>query len=232
MRLVSPQHWAQSIQQNHYHLNPPECITASRYVKLIWSNNKFCKTIPLGLKDNVATLYSSPGFEKFHSFCAEAEISQDDMDEPVTCFECTSILEEEVDDETEVTYDINRSFPLTLHDPKNGIHFANGIEHAITSRIHIQNKVESHSLQLLQFHNKYGYIPFSRLQQMAKDNIIPSHLQHASIPACGVCLYGRATRRPWRHKTPKNTRQPKQITKPGEQVSVDMKRTGAPCVLY
>ena len=146
-----------------------------------------------GSQRQFATLYSSPGFERFHTFCAEADLTQDGIDEPITCLECTSILEDDVDDETEISYDINLSFPLTLHDPKNVTHFSNGVEHAITSRIHIQNKVESHSLELLQYHTKYGHLPFSRLQQMAKDNIIPFHMQHAPIPACAACLYGRAT---------------------------------------
>ena len=57
---------------------------------------------------------------------------------------------------------------------------------------------------------------------MAKQGIIPSHLQHAKIPACAACLYGRATRRPWHNKTPNNKRAPKIITSPGQQVSVDM----------
>ena len=227
VRLLSPQHWAQSIQRNHDHPTPPSCITTSRNVTLKWSNDKFTKTIPLGLKDNVATLYSSPGYDRFHTFCAEAELIDDDTEDPVICNECTSVLEDEIDTDPD-EFSINLSFPLQLHNPEHDHNFANDVNDTLSSRMKIQNKVENHSLQLLQYHHKFGHIPFSRLHQMAKQGIIPSHLQHAPTPACAACLYGRATRRPWRHKTPKNKRKTKQITAPGQQISVDVLTSPTP----
>ena len=63
---------------------------------------------------------------------------------------------------------------------------------------------------------------------MAKQGIIPSHLQNTPTPACAACLYGRATRRLWRHATPKNKHTTKQITAPGQQISVDMLTSPTP----
>ena len=219
VRLLSPQHWAQEISKNRKTPNPPSCVTTSQHVKLIWGDGKYCKTIPLGLKDNVATMYSSPGYEKFHSFCAEADIDHNDIDEEITCFECTSILEDDLDNDAIVDSNIS----IQPHKPKNDAHFSNADDNAaLTSQLELECKQVSHSLQLLHYHHKYGHIPFARLKQMASNGIIPHHLKNARTPACTACLYGRATKRKWRHKTPLNKAKIQKITQPGQQVSVDM----------
>lgn len=98
VRLLSPQHWAQAIENNRKCKNPPSYTTTATEVTLTWGNGKFNKTIPLGRKDNVATMFSSPGFDKFQAFCAEADISIDDKENVLICNECTSILEDKDDE--------------------------------------------------------------------------------------------------------------------------------------
>ena len=219
VRLLSPQHWAQETSKNRRTPNPPSCITTSQYIQLIWGENKYRKTIPLGLKDNVGTMYSSPGYERFHTFCAEADIDHNDIDENITCFECTSILEDEVDDKVIVDSNIT----IQPHKPKYDAHFTNEDDNnALVSQLELERKLESQSLQLLQYHHRYGHVPFARLKQMASNGIIPHHLKNARTPACTACLYGRATKRKWRHKTPQNQAKIRKITAPGQQVSVDM----------
>jgi hypothetical protein len=48
---------------------------------------------------------------------------------------------------------------------------------------------------------------------------IPSRLAKCSIPKCQSCLYGKATKRPWRTKGQSGTL--KEVTLPGQCVSVD-----------
>ena len=87
----------------------------------------------------------------------------------------------------------------------------------------MQQKIENRSLELLHIHNKYGHVPFARLREMAKQGIIPKYHATTPTPACAACLYGRATRRQWRFKTPQNKQKSTlQATKPGQYVSVDM----------
>ena len=112
VRLLSPQHWDQSIQRNHDHTTPPTCITTSRHVILKWGNEKFKKTIPLGLKDNVATLYSSPRYDRFHAFCTEAGLDNKSDGDPIVCNECSRIIEEDLDSGD--TYDTAAAFPLQI----------------------------------------------------------------------------------------------------------------------
>ena len=84
------------------------------------------------LKDNVATLYFSPGYDKFHAFYAEADLADDEFEEPITCFECTSVLEDEIDADLD-EFSINLSFPLRLHNPEHDYHFNNGVDDTLSS---------------------------------------------------------------------------------------------------
>jgi hypothetical protein len=55
--------------------------------------------------------------------------------------------------------------------------------------------------QLLALHHQYGHIPMRKLQEMAKQGILPRRLAKCDIPTCSACLFARATKRPWRGKT-------------------------------
>ena len=49
------------------------------------------------------------------------------------------------------------------------------------------------------------------------------------IPLCTSCLFGKATRRPWRTKTPANAiSSVRQVTKPGDCVSIDQLESSTP----
>jgi hypothetical protein len=61
-----------------------------------------------------------------------------------------------------------------------------------------------------------------KLQEMAKQGIIPRRLAKCRIPTCSACLYSKATKRPWRGKPrTRGSDNETQPTKPGEIVSVD-----------
>ena len=64
---------------------------------------------------------------------------------------------------------------------------------------------------------------------MAKAGLVDKKLADAPTPVCSACLYGKATRRPWRTK-PKLNPKPKlfKATFPGQVVSVDMMHSPTP----
>ena len=74
--------------------------------------------------------------------------------------------------------------------------------------------------ELLMTHHPFQHISFSKLQEMARQGILPRRLAHCKIPSCSACLYGKATNRAWRSKLGRQ-RQEKKAMKPGEVVSVD-----------
>ena len=216
-RLLSPQHWAQQSPHKAY------SITTATDITLVWGDGKYKKTVPLGTNDNVATLYSTPGYEKFHSFLTTAEYDDDD-DNPIICKEATSIIEDEDDNAFQ-----HSNHPIRQYKINKNALFDDSTESDITSQLEMQHKVQNRSLQLLQIHCKYGHIPFARLQTMAKQGILPKYLATTPIPACAACLYGKATKRRWRNKSPTNKRANlMQATSPGDRVSVDMLQSPHP----
>ena len=73
--------------------------------------------------------------------------------------------------------------------------------------------------ELLRWHYRLGHLPFSNLRLMAARGEIPKRLASCRIPKCQSCLYGRATKRPWRSKG--KAVKLRTVTKPGQCVSVD-----------
>ena len=69
-------------------------------------------------------------------------------------------------------------------------------------------------------HHRFQHISFSKLQEIARQGILPRRLAHCKIPSCSACLYGKAMNRAWRSKLGRQ-RQEKKAMKPGEVVSVD-----------
>ena len=75
-------------------------------------------------------------------------------------------------------------------------------------------------VELLMAHHRFQHISFSKLQEMARQGILPRRLAQCKIPSCSACLYGNAMKRAWRSKQEKQ-RQRNKTLKPGEVTSVD-----------
>jgi hypothetical protein len=64
---------------------------------------------------------------------------------------------------------------------------------------------------------------------MAEAGILPARLASCRIPMCTTCLFGKATKKPWRTKAPINKEQSSRtITKPGDCISVDQLESSTP----
>jgi GAG-pre-integrase domain len=83
---------------------------------------------------------------------------------------------------------------------------------------------------LLRWHQRLSHISMTRLQSMAKRGQLPTRLAKRPIPICQSCLFGKATRKPWRTqsgaKAAHSTTQA--VSKPGECVSVDQLESSTP----
>jgi hypothetical protein len=73
---------------------------------------------------------------------------------------------------------------------------------------------------LMGYHLRLGHLSFDRLQQAARQGILPRRIADCSVPKCPSCLFGKAKRRPWRTRGQTN-HIGRTITKPGDMVSVD-----------
>jgi hypothetical protein len=75
------------------------------------------------------------------------------------------------------------------------------------------------SAELMRWHFLLGHLPYANIRLMAARKEIPSRLANCRIPKCQSCLYGKATKRPWRTNGQSGTL--KEVTLPGQCVSVD-----------
>jgi hypothetical protein len=80
--------------------------------------------------------------------------------------------------------------------------------------------------ELMRWHCRLGHLPFANIQLMAKKGEIPKRLASCRVPKCQSCLYGRATKKPW--KTKGQVSRIKTVTKPGQCVSVDQLESPVP----
>lgn len=96
------------------------------------------------------------------------------------------------------------------------------------SSLIMQQKSQHLTNKLLEIHQKFAHMPFARLQEMAKQGIMPKSLAACPVPACLACMCGKATRKRWRHKTPKNMKEPIKTSRPGQVISVDMLDSPSP----
>ena len=230
-RLLSPQHWA-STQPKDTNQNG-KWYSTTHADKCVLHYGKSKLTVPISKTDNVATFYSTSGFNKIK------EIQR----QKLTIKQAQLMNHEEVELRCEVALSRNSSrrqwslrsgLPMSkkqadLEAKMQGrkseqprIDFS-GLGSTINLHQETQAEIKHSSLsnELLSYHKRFGHISFSRLYEMVRQGIIPKRLIHAARPACAACLYAKATRRGWRGKGRQNWASNNRITAPGQCVSVD-----------
>jgi hypothetical protein len=205
---------------------------------LFWGNGKFRRTVPIDREsDNVATLELSPGYTRYDTYCQEAGVEHTKEDEadpltafeinalrtaveredPITCAPCdqTSGWESgQPGSEAEVSND--KPVKLDLDGPLD----SEGAREPSTLNEEDEEPIGNPTSELLRLHYSFGHLPFAKLQEMAKRNVIPKRLANCNVPVCAACQYAKASKRAWRPRTSKNyvDRTP---TEAGQVVSVD-----------
>ncbi len=226
-RVLSPQHWGQSANEG----DGTWAGTFHDRIELYWNHNKSNRTIPLDPGANVGILRSAPGYTKFHSFCAEAGFV-----EPI-CYDVAHISDDEdqaEDDDDESSFD-----NTTVDDAENQFQqsppsepFQTDFNLNGSDQPAIVSNEEEHLQhpqgELPRWHYCLGHLSFKKLRLMAKEGDLPKSLLKAKTPLCSGCLFGKATRRPWRTRTPSNNQSVPPITGPGSCISVDQMESSTP----
>ena len=75
--------------------------------------------------------------------------------------------------------------------------------------------------ELLMAHRQYRHISMKKIEEMARQGILPKRLAKCRIPTCSACLYSKATKRPWRGKESKKGGGKKLPRHPGHLLSAD-----------
>ena len=96
VRLLSPQHWAQS-QKDEKPIQGTGETTDAKNVTLFWNQRQNKLTVPINRKDNVATFKLASRYTKFHTFCAKCEVDMDHKHNDPLIADPTLISNNEVD---------------------------------------------------------------------------------------------------------------------------------------
>ena len=218
--------------------------------KLEWNGRKSKATLQLDRKANVFDLLLAPGVQAYQSFVEEAGL-ESDLD-PVTAMDATYVTDDEEplspepreEDlrQWESDWESNQQEGAQLSEGETGettpafrqepvlIDFLpedNQTSEQVVYPDKEDKPMDNHVAELLRVHHRLNHVPFAKLKVMAKQGLIPKRLQHVEAPACSACLYGKASRKPWRSK-PKKDKKVRVATKVGEIVSVDMLKSPIP----
>jgi hypothetical protein len=92
----------------------------------------------------------------------------------------------------------------------------------------LEMKAMHEEAELLQYHYRYAHASFNKLQVMARQRIIPRELAKCWQPVCAACMYGKATKRQWQHKSLHNKDESVTPMRPGQIILVDQMKSPAP----
>ena len=224
-RLLSPQHWSQVAGDG----NGTWCATYNDRVQLQWNNRTYTKTVPLDRESsNVATLYTVPGFKAYQSFVAELQESDEQLmtydsqlitdDEKSESEEQPTSWEDNGEDDIQKFTNFNLDDHVTKEAPVTIIEDEE------------DRPMENHAAEFLKIHHQLGHVSPKVIRIMAKRGLLPSKLKDTTVPLCTSCMFGKATKRPWRSKPRKDQHvsKIKTVTRPGECVSVDQLESSTP----
>ena len=225
VKLLSPQHWAQTRSSN-FKRKSATCLTTCNSIRLTW-DDKHHRTIPLTKGSNVGNLRLAPGYGAYNAFCTEAEVN-DDLDEenPICMPSVVSDDEDDFSDDENESEEVYTSYRQVHPDKPREFVLSDKTPLPGEEPVRIEDEEEDRqptnvAAEYLKYHIKYNHAPDNKIKEMARQGIIPRRLAKCDTPICTACMYGKATRRQWRHKIPASSKEPETPTKPGEVVSVD-----------
>jgi GAG-pre-integrase domain len=192
---------------------------------LRWTRHhqEFLKFVPINPKTGVPMFKSSPGYTRILKYMnANPELIQDDQ---VMCCQAASTIEDDNDSiapihtieneapdyppkafEGELTPKRSNVTIKTIQEHDKPVKIEFGDEDIQTKPVADTSDMDPTS-EMLFLHYKLGHISFQKIRQLAKDGLVPKKFLKCRIPTCASCMYGTATKRPWRTKQPDPTQQ-------------------------
>ena len=223
------------------------CTTNHQGTLLYWEDRKRNIWVPLSKSTNVSTFHLAPGYTKYHAFCAEADLNnEDDYNNPMC--QVAEITDDEDSDNDDHSIASNQeppiiqpeqlenqslqghneqqpNIPMTFDLDLNK-HMPQEENKPMTIQDNEEDRQPSNvAAKFLKYHIKFGHCFF---QVMARQGLLPKQLATCNIPICSACQYGKVSKRPWRQKTIRTRKIGYKPTTPGEVVSVDQMISATP----
>jgi GAG-pre-integrase domain len=54
--------------------------------------------------------------------------------------------------------------------------------------------------ELMYWHQRLYHMPMTRCQKLGALGVLPTRIAKSKIPLCPACVFGKMTRKPWKHK--------------------------------
>jgi hypothetical protein len=184
--------------------------TLANRVVLHWGQNKFSRTIPLNSHgSNVATLNTAAGYSAFHAFCSDMALVNDDA---IAFDSDTALVTDDADseslppgdeeiiqspfDEPTAPREEATPFEFTLDGPNPG-----NLDVVVDQE---DREPDTVAAEFLLWHQRLNHLQPAKVRLLATLGELPKRLATCRVPLCTSCVYGKATRRPWRTKLPTN----------------------------
>jgi hypothetical protein len=223
-------------------------VVTGRGAKLEWNKRQDTIRLKHDDKSNVFDMVLAPGIDAYQSFIYEAGL-EDDLD-PVA-LDANYVTD---DDETlgpeptekdarewETDWEMSEQEGAVSEEAEGGTTPAFRQEPVLidflpedmqtSERVVYPDEEDkpmpNKAAKLLRVHHRLNHLSFAKLKIMADKGMIPKRLRDVEPPACSACLYGKASRKPWRSK-PKKGKMVRAATKVGQIVSVDMLKSPIP----
>jgi len=194
---------------------------------LRWNNGENVQTVQIDPYNNCFTFRLAPGYKHFLAYCVEFKPDTGSNNQ-TSLLASATLIEDEEEEVKKARGPISwipmvekAEQPYSIYQPDwkghRGYSQCRTISHEDDDD---GQKMEADLAILLQYHHQFGHVSFQRLQELAKQGVIPRRLAKVPPPMCAACAYAKATRKPWRSKT-RNDYEEIVYTQPGEMVSVD-----------
>ena len=93
-RILSPQHFAQQMQDHKPHVEGTGCTSTSTTIVLFWDQREFTKKVKLDSKINIAMTNTAPGIKQYKSYLMN---QGEETNRTASVFETHIIHEENLD---------------------------------------------------------------------------------------------------------------------------------------
>ncbi|CAB9523869.1 hypothetical protein SEMRO_1466_G275010.1 [Seminavis robusta] len=200
-RLLSPQHWAQTRQDNDK--RGTMCATYYDAVKLFWDDCKFVRTVPLDGSSNIALIRSQPAYLRFNSFCMKiadtGDASHLDERELLSLPAVQLVSDDEMTDDESVADDMeNRlhpDLPDVLFDVQQHTdEFRNNNSEAPSKPTYSvvpedeDVQYQSPQARFLALHYKHAHLSPEKMKALARRGQLPSAILKCDMPKCSASL--------------------------------------------
>ena len=218
-RILSPQHFAQQMQDHKPHVEGTRCTTTSTTIVLFWNQRKFTKTVKLDSKLNIAMTNMAPGIKQYKSYLMN---QGEAPNQNASVFKTHIIPEEESDqgqedddlsfqpldpiqaaNKSRTDYHADHSTKTATEDTQQNHNDATTAEEFSLELPHMipddrEPTTISAQDELMQWHYRLNHLSFKCMFQLAKLGLLPKKILKANIPICPACQYRKMHRKPWR----------------------------------